>query len=106
MIFLNPEMSGSLSAAVLALACAVDSIMGDPRWLPHPVRLIGTLITYGEGILRKCAHDPFSERIAGIVLTSVIVSLTYGITYCLQNYCLAFFDETKGHMSISAVIGL
>ena len=29
----------------IAAAIAVDLVFGDPAWLPHPVRLIGWLIT-------------------------------------------------------------
>ena len=39
--------------AALALAYLVDYLFGDPPWLPHPVRLIGRLISQLEGAARK-----------------------------------------------------
>jgi adenosylcobinamide-phosphate synthase len=51
--------------AVLALAMALDLTLGDPRWLPHPVVLIGRLITTLELALRKWFRH---ERIAGVLL--------------------------------------
>ncbi len=34
--------------ALLILAVIVDALIGDPSWLPHPVRLIGKAIEKGE----------------------------------------------------------
>ena len=31
---------------------ALDALIGDPEWFPHPVRLIGRYISWMEGILR------------------------------------------------------
>ena len=28
---------------VLLIALALDALIGDPRWLPHPIRLMGWL---------------------------------------------------------------
>ena len=30
--------------AALLAGCVIDWIIGDPLWLPHPVRLMGTMI--------------------------------------------------------------
>ncbi|HTV56044.1 MAG TPA: adenosylcobinamide-phosphate synthase CbiB [Terriglobia bacterium] len=54
------------------LAFAADLLFGDPPGLPHPVRLLGFVITKMEWVCRKCAHGPKSLRIAGIVVTSAI----------------------------------
>lgn len=43
-------MTGRLWA--LALAFLLDLAIGDPAWLPHPVRLIGRYIAWAEGRLR------------------------------------------------------
>ena len=43
-------MTGRLWA--LALAFFLDLAIGDPAWLPHPVRLIGRYIAWAEGRLR------------------------------------------------------
>ena len=31
----------------------LDRILGDPQWRFHPIRLIGNLISFWEGKLRK-----------------------------------------------------
>ena len=34
--------------AALLAGCVIDWIIGDPLWLPHPVRLMGTMIAGSE----------------------------------------------------------
>jgi adenosylcobinamide-phosphate synthase len=41
-----------LSAPLIAIALAIDLVAGDPSWMPHPVRLIGAVISFGERSLR------------------------------------------------------
>jgi len=67
-----------ISPASFALAYALDCLIGDPTWLPHPVRWMGRMIKGGEGLLRRFSGAPGSEFIAGTVLT-VIVVCTFGI---------------------------
>lgn len=94
MILCTPHMSGTLEASLLALACALDYAIGDPRWLPHPVRLIGAVISGGESLLRTIARTPLTERIAGIALTGIIVASTYFLTALLQSAIFIMTVET------------
>jgi adenosylcobinamide-phosphate synthase len=43
------------SAALLIAAFVLDLAIGDPRWLPHPVVLMGKWISSGERLLRSGA---------------------------------------------------
>ena len=45
-------MSLLLYLTPLALAFVLDLLIGDPYFLPHPIRLIGKGIEKGEGFLR------------------------------------------------------
>jgi adenosylcobinamide-phosphate synthase len=56
----------------IAIALLLDLAFGDPRWLPHPVRLIGRLIEALEGPARRAIPD---ARLAGS-LTALAVILT------------------------------
>ena len=40
-------------AVILAAAFLLDAVFGDPYWIPHPICLIGKLISRGEKLLRK-----------------------------------------------------
>ena len=57
-----------------------DLLFGDPSWLPHPVRIIGLGIYKFEGILRNKELSPKEEKFRGMILTSLLVGITYLIT--------------------------
>jgi adenosylcobinamide-phosphate synthase len=59
------------------MACAIDGLIGDPRWLPHPVRVMGGAIEWYEGRARAMVHGPAGERVAGVVLAAVLPALAY-----------------------------
>ena len=46
-------------------AVAVDLVLGDPRWLPHPVRGIGRLAVWLEDASRRLAGATRTGRPAG-----------------------------------------
>jgi adenosylcobinamide-phosphate synthase len=60
----------------IAIALLLDLVLGDPRWMPHPVRLIGRLIAALEGPARRAIPD---ARLAGSV-TALAVILTAALT--------------------------
>jgi adenosylcobinamide-phosphate synthase len=47
------------NAALLALAVVADLILGDPVYAAHPVRLIGGLLAWTEGRLRRMKADGY-----------------------------------------------
>jgi adenosylcobinamide-phosphate synthase len=51
-------------------AMALDGLVGDPRWLPHPVKLIGALAARIERISRRLIP---SEYAAGGVTAAIVV---------------------------------
>jgi adenosylcobinamide-phosphate synthase len=63
-----------ISPALFALAYSLDWLVGDPAWLPHPIRWIGRATAIGERLLRSFASKPGGEFAAGLVLTIVIVA--------------------------------
>jgi len=64
-------------AVVIALiaGAALDLIVGDPPWLPHPVRLIGRLALWGEPRCRALLRN---EYLAGAVFALGLVALSGG----------------------------
>ena len=65
----------------LATAYGLDLVLGDPRWLPHPVRGLGWAIRRGEQMLRKWI---LNEVWAGWLL---VIGITGG-TYCIVKTIL------------------
>ncbi|HEX9078124.1 MAG TPA: cobalamin biosynthesis protein, partial [Desulfuromonadaceae bacterium] len=64
--------------AVIGLALLLDLALGDPPWLPHPVVLIGRLISTLETVLRRMV--PF-ERAAGVLLLLATLAATVAATW-------------------------
>lgn len=62
----------NLTWQILA-AVALDLLLGDPRWLPHPVRAIGFLAQRLEQPLRRLIPD---ERTSGVVMVLLVVATT------------------------------
>jgi adenosylcobinamide-phosphate synthase len=89
--------------ALLVLAFALDAVIGDPRWLPHPVRFIGRAITYGEGRLRQTTAFAPSDFQRGAVLVVLVVLGTYLLT-ALLFYLLTRWSLWIG-ISVSILLG-
>ncbi len=65
---------------IIFLALLLDLIIGDPRWLPHPVVAIGCLINFLDRRLR-CPW--LNERLAGVLLLLLVVIIPAGATWIL-----------------------
>lgn len=61
-------------------AFGVDLLLGDPRWLPHPVRFIGRFATALESPLRRAIPN---ARIAGILAVIAVLAVAGGSAFLL-----------------------
>lgn len=61
----------------------LDLILGDPHWLPHPIRLIGNTISKGESISRRIFKK--KEYLGGLCLSLSVVSLSFIIPLLILN---------------------
>lgn len=66
-------------------AVVLDLLIGDPSWIPHPVVLIGKLISKAETLLRKAF--PQKLRLAGKILAVTIPLFTLAVTFLLLWVC-------------------
>ncbi|HBK81625.1 MAG TPA: cobalamin biosynthesis protein CobD [Nitrospinae bacterium] len=62
----------------IAAAFALDFAAGDPRWMPHPVRLIGRVIAALEETLARLLGR---TRLAGLCLAGIAVGGAYMATW-------------------------
>ncbi len=66
--------------------------MGDPKSVPHPVEAIGLLIKLLKGKLESFAgHNIFLLRLGGTFITLIIVSISCGSGWLIEQFFL------KGH---------
>lgn len=62
----------------ILIAVVLDLICGDPRWFPHPVKLIGRFALFCETASRKAIPNP---RLAGVITVVFVLSVTALITW-------------------------
>ncbi|MRR58432.1 MAG: cobalamin biosynthesis protein CobD [Deltaproteobacteria bacterium] len=65
---------------IVVIAVLLDLLLGDPRWLPHPVVGIGMLISALEKVLRRGFRN---ERLGGFLLLICVVGTTGLLAYLL-----------------------
>jgi adenosylcobinamide-phosphate synthase len=78
-----------ISPIVLALAFVLDFSIGDPRWLPHPVVIMGKGISGMERFLRRHFRGE-SEKTAGVLLVLSIVIPSGGLAFVLGRFLFSF----------------
>jgi adenosylcobinamide-phosphate synthase len=62
---------------VIALAVALDALLGDPPGWPHPVRLMGAAIAAYERAVRRRVRTPRGLRVAGAFMAVGLPVLTW-----------------------------
>ena len=63
----------------------LDCIIGDPYWLPHPVRLIGKQISWLEKMIRKKMKNNLIA--GGIILNLTTVLFSGGVSFAVRCFC-------------------
>jgi len=75
-----------MTPAIFLGAYVVDIIIGDPRWFPHPVVVIGKLISFLEGKIRN--SSTVDEKKGGVILWFTVVIPVYFIALGIVEGCL------------------
>lgn len=65
---------------VLPAALVIDLAIGDPRWLPHPIRWMGAAIGYLEPVFRKLIPN---RLFSGALFASALVMLVWLLTWTI-----------------------
>ena len=61
------------------MACFLDAAVGDPRWFPHPVRWMGSLVDWYDRRVYQLLLSPAKQRIAGLLLAIALPSGAYAV---------------------------
>jgi len=73
------------TTAAILIGVLLDLIFGDPLWLPHPVRWMGSLIAELEAFfMRRIADNPREKRRAGMQLWLIMVLSTLVVSGTLM----------------------
>ena len=77
LLFAAPDwLIGQAVPFILLAALALDALIGDPRWLPHPVRAMGWL----TGLLDRALNRERHGEAARVFLGAVAVVLVVGVS--------------------------
>ncbi|MEA5616965.1 adenosylcobinamide-phosphate synthase CbiB [Cronbergia sp. UHCC 0137] len=62
-----------MTAVVFILAATFDYLIGDPWGWPHPVRVMGWVISGLSKFFGQYCHTPLAQRLAGIILGLILI---------------------------------
>lgn len=80
-----------MTGSEVLLAAGIDTVVGDPRWLPHPVRVMGRSIAWCDEHVRMICRGPGGLRLAGFCMA-------LGLPVCVYAAGLATI-EAAGSLS-------
>jgi len=66
---------------ILAGGIILDLVIGDPDFIPHPVVIIGKMISFLEERLNNNSKTKMNEILRGSILTTIIVLVSYFSTF-------------------------
>ena len=64
----------------ILIGAGLDCLIGDPQWIPHPVRMMGWLISVLDKLWRREGETPWESRAKGCVLVLVVLTFTIRFT--------------------------
>ncbi|PLX98121.1 MAG: cobalamin biosynthesis protein CobD [Desulfuromonas sp.] len=82
---------------LLLAAFALDLLVGDPRFMHHPVIYIGTLINWLELLLASMLDN---RKLAGFLLCGSVVAVTGGLTWLVLLVALRLHPVIHGLISL------
>ena len=90
-----------MTGGELLMASALDALVGDPRWLPHPVRMMGRSIAWLDDRVRAICRSEMSRRLAGICLAGGLPIVTYGLGSVIIEEAEQFAEWLGSALSIA-----
>lgn len=76
----------AVTCAVM-LGFALDALLGDPRWFPHPVCAVGKLISCMEKLLRRLFPPRKGAMVfAGVVLWIVVCGVSFAVPFLVLRF--------------------
>ena len=82
--------AGPGGAILLLIALALDWLIGDPRWLPHPVRLMGGVTAFLEARLNRAKRSESERIVRGLLAVLAVTGLSALAGWAVANFVGAF----------------
>ena len=87
LLFAAPDWPiGQAVPFILLAALALDALVGDPRWLPHPVRLMGWFTGLLDRALNRERHGEGARVILGGVAVVLVVGASAAAGWAVAHY--------------------
>ena len=67
----------------ILVAVILDLLIGDPNWMPHPVRLMGRIIAWEERVSRKITGSPTGLKTAGLLMVILNILIAAAVPIIL-----------------------
>lgn len=80
----------------------LDFLIGDPTWMPHPIRAIGKLIEFLEKGIRSLSLGANGMKIAGVFLLVITVGVSYTATALILHYALEL--SSYAYLTVSTIL--
>ncbi|MDF2504065.1 adenosylcobinamide-phosphate synthase CbiB [Clostridium sp.] len=74
----------------IVLAVILDFVLGDPRWLPHPIIYIGKLISLLEKNARKLAKSQIQLKLFGGLIVIIVGFVSFSIPFLILEFVKPF----------------
>ena len=84
---------------VLAAAVALDLMIGDPRWLPHPIVWMGNSVSWCESRFRRLVPSPVA---AGGIFALFLIAATFLLSWLALT--LAFAIHPLAGILLQAIL--
>lgn len=89
-----------MSGSEFFMASVLDVLVGDPHWLPHPVRVMGQCIAWVDHGVRVICRSAVSLRIAGICLAAGLPIVTFVMASVILEAAEGFAEWLGSALSI------
>lgn len=70
----------------IVFAVILDFIIGDPYFFPHPVKLMGRIISLEEKLVRKITKSKIGLKFAGFIIVIINISGLFLLPFFLLKY--------------------